>query len=485
MKKYYLPLVTALLFSYQFIAAQPTQPGAPIACNDNNCTPPVSETCTGSSTVITSFTGGNLRSGSPTSLPAVYSFYNIATITGQKINATITIDAQSNCAMTGSNFSIDDDAATDQAGNSIASFFAPRITPSANLTTSDLRGYVQFTIRFYLENGTAGEQYPSDYATPPPAGGLSGLNYIHYDIDGSTVGGSGGWFRETGVVQNVAGSSINADASTELVSYTYTDGGSWKGFAGSVCERTGVSRCSQVTVAAAYATPQTQITFRMGYDYNYSGTNFNSQPTRQFGSRFGCFNFPQQTPLPVKLISFGGTLKNNTAFLNWIADNQVDFSAYEIERSVTGTDFSSIGVKQRQGTGAERQQYQFTDDLAAVNSDVFFYRLKMIDMDGRFAYSNVIMIRKGGVKAGGLIVSPNPVAGNGMTTVRFEANTKGTVELRIIDLAGRVVLKQQNNVYEGTNSITMSNLNKLQPGMYLLQMSNGEATEVTKFTIAR
>jgi len=483
MKKYFVPALTALLFSYVSVIAQPTQPVAPLTCNANNCTPPVSETCTGSSTVVTNFTGATLRSGSPTSLPAVYTFYNIANIAGQQINATITIDAQSNCAMNGGNFSIDDDGATDQAGNSIAGFFAPRITPSSNLTTSDLRGYVQFTIRFYLENGTAGQQYPADYTTVPAGGGLSGLNYIHYDIDGSTVG-TNGWFRETGVVQNIAGSSINGDASTELASYTYTDGGSWKGFAGSVCERTGVSRCSQVTVAAAYSTPQTQITFRMGYDYNYTNSNFNSQPTRQYGSRFGCFSFPQQTTLPVKLISFNGLLKNNTTYLNWVVENQVNFSAYEIERSANGTEFAGVGVKQRQGTGVERQQYQFADDLSAASEKVFFYRLKMIDIDGRFTYSNVITIRKDGVKAGGLFVSPNPVASNGMATVRFEAAAKGTVDLKVVDLAGRVVLQQQLTAFEGTNSVPLANLNRLQPGMYILQLNNGQTTEVTKFNLA-
>jgi hypothetical protein len=480
--------LSAILLNTSLLLAQPTQPTAPLTCNTSNCTPPVSETCTGNSTVITNFTNATLRSGSPTSLPAVYTFYNIATVAGQQVNATVTINSQSNCAMNGGNFNIDDDAATDQASNSIAGFFAPRITPAASLAGTDVRGYVEFTIRFYLENGTAGQQYTGlagdDYSTVPAAGGLSGLNYIHYDIDGSTVG-TGGWFRETGVIQNVAGSSIIGDVSTELASYTYTDGVGWKGFAGSVCERTGVSRCSQVTAAAAYATPQTQITFRMGYDYNRTTANFNSQPTRQYGSRFGCFTFPTQTTLPVKLLNFDGVFKNNTTYLNWTADNQVNFSAYDIERSINGVDFASVGVKQRQGTGLEKQQYQFADDLSSVNSDVFFYRLKMVDIDGRYNYSNVVMVKKSDIKQGGLLLSPNPVSSNGVATVRFQAKTKGFVEFRVVDLSGRVVLKQQATVYDGTNSINIANLNKLQSGTYVLQMINNDITEMTKFSVTR
>ena len=96
---------------------------------------------------------------------------------------------QSNCAINGTNFGIDDDGATDQSGNSIASFFAPlRLLLSEPLQQLTEEGYVQFTIRFYVENGTAGQQYPDDLLLFLRVVYLTGLNYIHYDIDGSTVG---------------------------------------------------------------------------------------------------------------------------------------------------------------------------------------------------------------------------------------------------------------------------------------------------------
>ena len=342
MKKLYTLLCITLLSARAY--AQPTQPAAPVGGNVNNCTPAASESCASGSTVVTSFTGATLRSGTANTVGAEYSFYNVSTVSGKQINATISIDGTLNVSMTTNHFSIDDDAATDQAGTSIASFFAPRITPSTVLGNADLRGYVQFTIKFFVENGTAGEQYPGDYTTVPPLGGLTGLNYIHYDIDGSTVG-NGGWFRETGVVQNVPGSVINSNVPTELVSYSYTDGSTWKGFAGSVFERTGVSRCSQVAVAAQYATQQSQITVRMGYDYNYNGTNYNSQPTRQYGSRFGCFAFPQQGSLPVMLKSFTADREQPATLvgLKWISATEINNAGFEIQRKDGTEDWTTIG----------------------------------------------------------------------------------------------------------------------------------------------
>lgn len=462
MKKIYFILVG---FVYSFgTFAQPTQPGAPLACNSSNCTAATSETCPpGGPTVITTFTGATLRSGSPTSLPAVYSFYNIATVSGTQINATVTIDASSNVSLTGTNFSIDDDAATDQLGNSIASFFAPRITPGSNLTTTDLRGYVQFTIKFFVENGTAGQQYPGDYTTPPPSGGLTGLNYIHYDIDGSTVG-SGGWFRETGVVQNVAGLSINADVSTELVSYTYTDGGTWKGFAGSVCERTGVSRCAQVAAAAKYVTPQTQLTFRMGYDYNYNGTSFNSQPTRQYGSRFGCFTFPQPIPLPVLLKSFTASRNQQSAnvVLKWTSSTEINNAGFEIQRNMGNDNWQTIGFVNSQAPGGNSiSDISYSYDDFNNSKSVSQYRLRQIDFDSRVKYSEIRSVR-GLDQKGGIIIYPNPT-NDGKVNVIFE--DKNTIhDISVVDMSGRMV-KQMKNIT--SNSIQIDNLT---PGMYTIRI---------------
>ena len=469
MKKIYF-ILAGFVFSFSAFA-QPVQPGPPLACNSSNCTAATSETCPpGGPTVVTTFNGSTLRSGSPTSLPALYTFYNIATVSGTQINATVTIDAAVNVSMTGTNFNIDDNTATDQLGNSIASFFAPRITSSSNLTTSDLRGYVQFTLRFYVENGTAGEQYSGDYTTLPPLGGLTGLNYIHYDIDGSTVG-TGGWFRETGVVQNVAGLSINADVTTELLSYTYTDGGTWKGFAGSVCERTGVSRCAQVAASASFPTPQTQITFRMGYDYNYNGTSFNSQPTRQYGSRFGCFTFPQPSTLPVLLKSFSALRNQQTAnvSLKWTSSAEINNVGFEIQRNLGNDNWQTIGfVKSQAPGGNSTSDINYSYDDFNNSKSVSQYRLRQIDIDAKIKYSEIRSVRGLDQKIG-IIIYPNPT-NDGKINIVFE-DKSSVRDISVIDMSGRMV-KQMKNIT--ANSIQIDNLT---PGMYSIKVVVPETGE--------
>ncbi|MEQ1678432.1 MAG: T9SS type A sorting domain-containing protein, partial [Chitinophagaceae bacterium] len=217
----------------------------------------------------------------------------------------------------------------------------------------------------------------------------------------------------------------------------------------------------------------------------FGPNDLSNDPTSITADDATVITFCPNITLPVKLLSFTGTYKNNATSLNWTAENQTNFAFYEIERSENGTDYSSITIKAAQQSGAARVQYQYTDDLTTATGNVFYYRLKMVDIDGQFKYSNIILVRKGQKAINGISISPNPLISGDMATVRFEAAAKATVDFKVVDIAGRVVLTQQNNAIEGTNSVAINNLDRLQPGLYVLQMNDGTAVQTTKFTIAR
>jgi hypothetical protein len=94
------------------------------------------------------------------------------------------------------------------------------------------------------------------------------------------------------------------------------------------------------------------------------------------------------------------------------------------------------------------------------------------------------MIRKESKSINGIAINPTPVVG-GIATVRFTSAGNNLVNFRVIDMNGKVVLQQQNKVYEGNNSISINNLDRLQAGFYFLQMANGDETTSVKFNIAR
>jgi hypothetical protein len=192
------------------------------------------------------------------------------------------------------------------------------------------------------------------------------------------------------------------------------------------------------------------------------------------------------TILAVKLLSFGGNYKNNTTMLNWQTEGEVNFDRYEIERSTNGTDFYSIGEEAAKGTTpSAKQTYYHADNLASISGDNFYYRLKIIDKNGEFTYSSVILVRRDQKMITGITINPNPVITGGLATVRVTATSTAKADLRIIDMTGKIVLSQQAAIFEGSNTIGLTNLDKLQPGVYILQLSNGNELNVIKFTISR
>lgn len=493
MKKFYSLLIA--ISAATVAMAQPTLPPAPATCSANQCLtnssidvcPPVGNT------VISSFNGGQYNrggTGSPAarqlSAGAVWRFRNMATVNSVTINAEITIDAIFQADLD----AMDDNSAVDQNNQSIASWFAPRIGPDQNLNGNNRRGYVQFTIAFYRNASGANNNSDADFANTV---NLLNINYVHYDVDGNDANGTnnnqapGSWFRETGVAKRISPTNpmVLANASTELVSYSYSDAGSttWAGFAGTICERDDLARCAQIASSFSYTGALSSITFRLGYDYN-AGSNVGS-PVRQYGTRLGCFNFPDQVTLPVKLLGFSASYNNGQTTLSWQTENEVNFDHYEIERSANGKDFIAVGTKHATGSYS-KTAYQHADDISSTSEKAFYYRLRMVDVDGKFSYSNTILIRKdqvGGVK--GLLLSPNPVASGSALTLRVNAESRKNVEVRVLDVTGKLILKQQNQLNEGLNSVSINNNSRLQPGIYTVQVIADDEVLSSKLSVIR
>lgn len=192
---------------------------------------------------------------------------------------------------------------------------------------------------------------------------------------------------------------------------------------------------------------------------------------------------PSQSSLPVKLSGFSASLNNDVVTLNWTTDFEISFDHYEIERSTNPSAFAKIGSKVSNRFSG-RSAYQFEDNLSQSSENVFYYRLKMVDIDGHFEYSKVISVRRDLKSIKSVIISPNPVA-NGNATAKIAVAERGTISLRVMDVSGRVVLQQTNTVNQGLNSISINNADKLAPGLYLLQVLNGKEISTAKISVNR
>lgn len=183
------------------------------------------------------------------------------------------------------------------------------------------------------------------------------------------------------------------------------------------------------------------------------------------------------TTLPVQMVSFTGNLSNNATLLNWTTSTEVSTANFEIERSIDGNSYSKIGTVTASGNSSVPLDYSYTDNgVITLSASVIYYRLKIVDRDGHYDYSNIVTISLADV-AGRVTIFPNPAADKANVTIGATAD--GNVQWKILDNAGRTVLQNNVDVRKGRNNIVI-NIDKLSAGIYYLSVSGGGVDQKVK-----
>ncbi|HEX4375167.1 MAG TPA: hypothetical protein VHZ50_17810, partial [Puia sp.] len=186
-------------------------------------------------------------------------------------------------------------------------------------------------------------------------------------------------------------------------------------------------------------------------------------------SSFSTFYFASNayTTLPISLISFTGQINNDIAQLQWITENEAGTKEFAVERSTDGSAFDSIGVVAANGTNGQSTYYYNDATIKQLNCPAVYYRLRIINVDETFAYSNIIklpLINNGG----SISIHPNPA----VSIVNVEINTIIDDNARwdlfdnngISALHGSILLLKGNNAFD-------INIGSLSRGIYYLRVS--------------
>lgn len=171
--------------------------------------------------------------------------------------------------------------------------------------------------------------------------------------------------------------------------------------------------------------------------------------------------------LPVTLLDFSGYASAGDVVLTWSVNREVNFSRFELERSTDGTLYSTIGSVA--STNAGTYIYR---DKKVIGANVLYYRLKMIDVDGKVRYSKVITVRTDGTID--VVIYPNPAHQN--IQVKLERSLTELSFVFITDMTGRIVHSEQ--IPSGT-AIKTINTADLPAGKYILQIKNSKQ-KITK-----
>ena len=186
--------------------------------------------------------------------------------------------------------------------------------------------------------------------------------------------------------------------------------------------------------------------------------------------------------VPVELTSFTATANNNSVELNWTTATELNNSGFEVERALFESEFEKIGFVQGFGTSTEIQSYSFVDQNLAAGS--YAYRLKQVDLDGSYEYSNIVNVD---------IISPvdfelsqnypNPF--NPSTTIKFAIPEATMVTLAVFNALGEeVALLVDGFMESGIHQVNFEAVG-LNSGMYFYRIQAGDFTQVKKMTLLK
>jgi len=171
--------------------------------------------------------------------------------------------------------------------------------------------------------------------------------------------------------------------------------------------------------------------------------------------------------LPVKLISFTAKREEGLARLKWSTTEEVNSDYFEIQQSGNSKDWFSAGTLKSRNNGLQNNDYDYT--VSQVRNGRNYFRLKMVDFDGSYAFSPIRSLSFESIKDDLLTFGPNPAS----DYLRIDMDKKVEINtIKIIDKAGRSVYSS------GTSVERTINLNHLENGLYILQVisKNGAVT---------
>ncbi|OGU84985.1 MAG: hypothetical protein A2W11_14020 [Ignavibacteria bacterium RBG_16_35_7] len=222
----------------------------------------------------------------------------------------------------------------------------------------------------------------------------------------------------------------------------------------------------------------------LGLPYMYQ--TYNGDHTNQLVNRFPIsFRFldsVMNVAVPVELTSFTAIANGKEVTLSWSTTTELNNQGFEVQRKFSSNDFVTIGSVKGNGTTTSPNHYSFLDKL--IDPGKYFYRLKQVDLNGTFEYSNVIEVEVRTLDKFTLEQNyPNPF--NPVTTIGYVLQEKSNAKLTLLNSLGEeieVLVNEERD--KGYHKVEFDGA-KLSSGVYFYQLKAGNYIETKKMLLLR
>ena len=193
-------------------------------------------------------------------------------------------------------------------------------------------------------------------------------------------------------------------------------------------------------------------------------------------------DFSTPSLVPVELVSFTASAQPGSVLLRWSTATEVNNKGFQVERKSSTEDWSRIAFVDGKGTTTNPQIYSYADNSAKSGS--YSYRLKQIDFDGSYKYSNVAEVSFAGAIKFELAQNyPNPF--NPSTTISFSIPEASNVSLKIFNTLGQEVKTLVNGFKEAGSYKINFDAKNLTSGLYFYKIDAGTFSQVKKMMLLK
>ena len=189
-------------------------------------------------------------------------------------------------------------------------------------------------------------------------------------------------------------------------------------------------------------------------------------------------------PLPVELVSFSANISDNRVILNWLTETEVNNYGFEVHRSMMSDKWDVLGFVEGHGNSNSPKEYNFLDEAISYGS--YAYRLKQIDNDGTFEYSDIIEVNAGIIPAGFALEQNYPNPFNPATIIKFAVDADIPTSLKVYDILGNEIAQLFNETTEPGKVYEIEfDASKLSSGVYYYRLSTPQKSLVRKMLLLR
>ncbi|MBJ6144453.1 T9SS type A sorting domain-containing protein [Hymenobacter sp. BT559] len=179
-------------------------------------------------------------------------------------------------------------------------------------------------------------------------------------------------------------------------------------------------------------------------------------------------------PLPVELVAFDAKRSGTNTLVTWQTATEKNSAGFDVEVATDGLSFRKLAfVASKSANNSSASNYSYSDTEAA-KSGVRYYRLRQVDLDGKYAYSPIRAVSFAGANdaaVASLSSYPSPFTSSDQAALVLQAPTAGTAQLQLTDLTGRTIASRAVITVAGISEVAIPNASELAGGTYLVKVT--------------